>query len=76
MVLIQKRTYLDAGKVVVDQDEYTETVRNIRKIAGEAVGYLEGYIQHINGNKVLHPKEYARKYQYSTLPYFHDIMNL
>ena len=76
MVLIRKQSYLDPTKVVVDQDEYTETVRNIRKIAEDAVGYLEGYIQHANGTQVLHPREYARKYQYSTLPYFHDILNL
>lgn len=76
MVLIQKKIYLNSKNVVVDQDEYTETVRNIRKIAEDAVGYLEGYIQHVNGTHVLHPREYARRYQYSTLLYFHDIMKL
>mgnify|MGYP006926051535 FL=1 len=76
IVLIRKESYLDPTKVVVDQDEYTETVRNIRRIAEEAVRYLEGYIQHVNGTKPLHPREYARRYQYSTLPYFHDIMGL
>ena len=76
MVLIQKNTYLDGKNVVVDQDEYNETIRNIRKIAGEAVDYLDGYICHVNGTHPLHPRSYARKYQYSTLPYFHDVMGL
>lgn len=76
MVLIQKESYLDAANVVVDQDEYNETIRNIRRIAGQALEYLDGYIRHVNGTRPLHPKAYARTYQYSTLPYFHDIMGL
>lgn len=76
MVLIQKEAYLDSANVVVDQDEYNETIRNIRRIAGEAVDYLDGYIHHVDGTHPLHPKAYGRKYQYSTLPYFHDVMGL
>ena len=76
MVLIREESYLDDRNVVVDQDEYRETIRNIRKIAGQAVDYLDGYIQHINGEHPLHPKSFARKYQYSTLPYFHDVMGI
>ena len=76
MVLIRDDTYLDPDHVVVDQDEYNETIRNIRKIAGDAVDYLDGYICHVSGKHPLHPKSYARKYQYSTLPYFHDVIGL
>ena len=35
MVLVEKTEYLDSANVVVDQDEYNETIRNIKKIAGE-----------------------------------------
>lgn len=76
MVLIREDSYLDDRNVVVDQDEYRETIQNIRKIAGQAVDYLDGYIHHVDGTKPLHPKNFARKYQYSTLPYFHDVMGL
>lgn len=76
MVLVEKTEYLDSANVVVDQDEYNETIRNIKKIAGEVLDYLEDYIHHADGSRTLHPREYARKYQYSTLPYFHDVMKI
>ena len=76
MVLVEKTEYLDSAYVVVDQDEYNETIRNIKKIAGEVLDYLEDYIHHADGSRTLHPREYARKYQYSTLPYFHDVMKI
>ena len=76
MVLIRNEAYLNDQNVVVDQDEYRETIQNIRKIAGEAIDYLDEYIHHVDGTHRLHPKNYARKYQYSTLVYFHDIMGL
>lgn len=76
MVLVEKAEYLDGANVVVDQDEYNETIRSIRKIAGEALDYLEDYIHHVDGSRPLHPREYMRRYQYSTLPYFHDVMNI
>ena len=76
IVLIQKKIYLNDKNVVVDQDEYTETIRNIKRIAGEAVEYIEGYIHHVDGTKLLHPRAYDRKYKFSTLPYFHDILGL
>ena len=44
--------------------------------AAMALDYLEDYIHHADGSRTLHPREYARKYQYSTLPYFHDVMKI
>jgi len=76
IVLIREEQYLDSAKAVVDQDEYTETLKNIKRIVGGAVDYVDTYINHVSGKKPLHPKEYQRKYQYSTLPYFHDIMGI
>lgn len=76
IVLINKECYFDKAKAVVDQDEYTETLKNIKRIVGEAVDYVDIYIEHVSGRKRLHPKEYRRRYQYSTLPYFHDIMGI
>ena len=76
MVLIQKKSYLNGKNVVVDQDEYNETIRNIQRIAGEAVAYIEDYVGHANGTRPLHPRAYERKYQFSTLPYFQDVLGL
>ena len=42
----------------------------------EALDYLEDYIHHVDGSRPLHPREYMRRYQYSTLPYFHDVMKI
>lgn len=59
---------------VIDKDEYNETMININKIVYDAVDYVETYIKHISGEKILHPREYIRKYRYSTLPYFEEIL--
>ena len=71
-----QQDYFDQAKAVVDQDEYTETLKNIKRIVGEAVDYVDTYINHVTGKRPLHLREYQRKYQYSTLPYFHDIMGI
>ena len=76
IVLVRKYEYGTNKNAVVDQDEYNETRKNLQKIATEAVAYIDGYVNHCNGTKVLHPKEFDRKYKYSTLPYFHDLLNL
>ena len=68
--------YIDDKKVVVDQDEYNEVQKNLVRIITEAVTYVEDYIGHVTGTAPMHPRQFARKYQYSTLPYFHDIMNV
>ena len=61
---------------IADQDEYTEMMKNLPTIVQEANDYVDTYINHINGTTPLHPREFSRKYQYSTLPYFHDIMEI
>ncbi|MEG1576526.1 MAG: hypothetical protein RR995_03895 [Hungatella sp.] len=77
MVLISDDDYIDANvKAIVDQDEYTEMMRNLPYIVTDVLQYVDIYINHVNGTNGIHPREYDRKYLYSTLPYFHDIMNL
>lgn len=61
---------------MVDSDEYAEVRANINMIAANAVKYLDTYICHVKKISVLHEREYERHYKYSTLPYFHDIMNI
>ena len=77
MAIIQDKTYIDSVSTpVIDQDEYTEMMRNISEIVRAAGNYVDTYIGHIRGTSPLHQREYTRKYQFSTLPYFHDILKL
>ncbi len=74
-VIIKDTAYLDSSaKAIVDRDEYSEMIKNISTIVKDASRYVDTYIKHVVGSSPLHPKVYARKYQYSTLPYFHDIL--
>ena len=77
IAIIKDNNYFDSiTTAIVDQDEYTEMLRNISAIVEEANDYVNTYIKHINGTSPLHPRTFARKYQYSTLPYFHDILGI
>ena len=74
IVLIKNPNYIDEKKAIIDRDEYTETMSNLPIIALMAVEYVDRYIEHVKGKKVLHPQDFTRKYGYSTLKYFHDIL--
>ncbi len=77
IAIIKDSNYFDsATAAIVDQDEYAEMMRNLPTIVREATDYVDTYINHVNGTAVMHPRAFARKYQYSTLPYFHDIMRI
>jgi hypothetical protein len=77
IVLIQKRSYLDStASAIVDRDEYREMMKNLSTIVQEASDYVYAYIRHMRGTALLHPRAFARKYQFSTLPYFHDILGI
>lgn len=71
IVIIKNVDYLNSDiPAVVDQDEYTEMIKNLPVIISEANNYIDTYIRHINKTEILHPRAFSRKYQYSTLPYF------
>lgn len=76
IVLIRDRGYLDPVKAVVDQDEYRETIVHIQTIVKEVLNYVDTYIGHLAGTSQIHRREYERRYRFSTLPYFHDIMGI
>lgn len=76
IVIIKDISYFDSTAAIVDSDEYTEMIKNLPKIISEATNYVNTYINHINGTSPIHPCEFARKYQYSSLPYFHDVMGI
>lgn len=75
IVIIKDTDYIENIPAVIDKDEYNETMININKIVGDAVDYVETYIKHISGKNRLHPREYIRRYRYSTLLYFDEILN-
>lgn len=75
IIIIKDTSYLDSSvQAIVDQDEYAEMMKHISTIVQEVDNYINTYVNHVLGNPSLHPKVYARKYQYSTLPYFHDLL--
>lgn len=76
IVLIKDEKYFDDKKAIVDQDEYNEVQIHLDEIVEEAVNYVNGYIAHVEKIEEMHPREFERKYKYSTLPYFHDILKI
>ena len=77
MVIIQNTEYFDSTTAaIVDQDEYTEMMQKLPTIVKEVNDYVNTYISHMNGTIPLHPKAFLRKYQYSTLAYFHDLLKI
>ena len=73
-ILINNSAFIDSSSAVVDQDEYVELRSNIEKICKKALIYLEDYIAFINGKHVIDSEEFFRRYRYSALPCFHDIL--
>lgn len=76
MIIIKDIDYLDNYHVVIDQDEYNQAIKYIDTIVNEAIVYLESYIDHIKGIKVLHPRKFDRLYKFTTLKYFHTILGI
>ena len=75
IVIIQDIKYLDLEQsAIVDRDEYKECYAQLPKITQAVKRYVSRYADHITGRKPLHPQQFARLYQFSTLPYFHQIL--
>ena len=52
-------------------------MRNIDKIVKDVLDYVEGYVDYyVSENKKMSKEEFVRRYKYSTLKYFHDILGL
>lgn len=61
---------------VVDTDEYKAVRLNIRKIEKQVVKYIDGYVKAVSDFENADKKSFERKYKYSTLKYFHDILGI
>lgn len=76
VVLIKDIDYFEQNGVVVDNDEYKVVVKNIENIIKQITYYIDTYVNHIKGVAPIHIRSFERKYKFSTLPYFHNILGL
>ena len=76
-IIIKDSRFISEKQGIVDNDEYTEMMRNIDKIVKEVLNYLEGYVDYyVSKNNKMSKEEFERRYKYSTLKYFHDILGI
>jgi hypothetical protein len=77
IAIIADSSYIDSeSKAIVDQDEYNEMMQQLPRIVLESTKYIETYVDYIKGTKTLSKRRFEERYQFSTLPYFHDILGL
>lgn len=69
-IIVKEDKYIGLS-TLIDSKQMALFNKNIAIIQQEVYEYLQGYINHINGTQVMHPSQFKRKYQYSTLKYFH-----
>lgn len=48
----------------------------MERIVVDVSKYISDYCKHIKEERALAERDFARRYKYSTLPYFHDILGL
>lgn len=75
MIIISNTDYLEATGYSIDNDEYLETVKNIKRIVDEAVTYLKNYVRH-HTEEPMNRHDYQRAYRFSTLQYFHKELGI
>lgn len=73
IILIKDIDYIGTNGLV-DNDEYVEMMQNIQQICQEVNEYIDGYINHIENNN--DTKQNTKKYKYTTLKYFHEILKI
>jgi len=75
-VILTDGHYFDTVAAVIDQDEYNEAITNMSRIVNEITEYVDDYISHVKGIKILHQREFQRRYRFSTLSYFHKQLGI
>lgn len=76
IVIIEKSEYIDSTDAIIDKDEFNETMVNLGRIKKESLNFVEDYIAHMKGEKLLHKKEFDRRYGFSSLKYFHKELGI
>lgn len=76
-VLVRDPAFIDReNTAMIDDDEYIIVMHNLDTIVRDIEEYIAAYARHADGSAPLDEREYERKYKYSTLPYFHDILKI
>ena len=76
IVIAKDSAFLGTESSVIDDDEYKETVENMERIVSEVIKFINAYLMHHTGVQKLNPKQYERKYKYSSLQYFHKELGI
>lgn len=79
MVIVRNEDikYIDLTcHAVVDQDEYKEMKRSIKRIVRGATSFLDEYISFKNGEPKISKEEFDRRYTQSPLQYFNAELGL
>ncbi|MCM1135232.1 MAG: hypothetical protein NC400_06605 [Clostridium sp.] len=72
IVIVSNGKYIGSESAVVDKDEFKETRNHIEYIKNDCQKYIDDYVSCMTGKSPGYDKkEFLRKYQYSTLKYFH-----
>ena len=76
-VIVNDTVFLDSKPAIVDSDEYSEMMRNMDIIVAEILKYVDEYVSFCNNETLrISEEEFARRYRFSTLKYFHDILGV
>lgn len=51
-------------------------MKNLEKIKRDALQFVEDYVKHQTGEKILDEKEFKRRYRFSSLQYFHNELGI
>lgn len=75
IVIFKNEKYI-GERININNQQQAEFKKNIATITSEIENYIQAYIDHYNNISPLHPREFQRKYGYSTLKYFHEIIGI
>ena len=67
--------YIDKA-INIDQSQYNEFRRYKDQIHADILDYIDTYIDHITGKRILRQRTFDRKYRYATLKYFHSQLGI
>ncbi len=77
IVIIKNSEYIGVSDAVVDTDEYKETRDNIEFIKKDAQAYIDKYIEYVLDKSTKSDLiRIQRAYQFSTLKYFHNELEI
>ena len=75
LVIISKDNYIGESSTI-DIDEYIEFEKHEENIHKNLEKYVNDYVEHMQGKRLLYHKQFERKYKYSTLKYFHKELKI